>query len=541
LHHTSFLKINAVNLPPVCDGGFHIILIAIVQADVAKLADAPDLGSGAARHVGSTPIIRTIKVDKFRGSRNFQAYQLICLIAIQFFIMSTVARENIGLLTDKLTIKVSKEDYLPSFEKKLKEYSKTANIPGFRKGMVPAGMIKKMYGASIFNDEVLKSVERKLYTYLNDEKPEIFGQPLPLENDLTKIDINSPADYDFGFEIGLKPDFTLADLSKETLTSYVVEATDTMIDEEVSRMQIKGGKMTHPEKIDNEENVLNLLFTEVDKNGDPVEGAKIKENSVILKYFTKDLKKDLKGKAVGDIITVKLDKSFEKERLELIAQDLGFEKNDSAIANAYFKLEIVKIGLIEKRELDEAFFNEVYPGKNISNEAEFRAAIKEDIEKYWQSQTRNQIHDQIYHILLDKTSMEFPETFLKKWLRTSGDKLKTADEVEAEFPTFSNQLKWTLISDRIIKDNKLDVSDEELRNYMKEEVMRYFGQMNIGEDLSWLDSYIDRMMKDEKQIDSTYRRLITEKLFAFAEKGVKTKEKKITAEEFTQLMHDHKH
>ncbi|MBU3713560.1 MAG: trigger factor [Ferruginibacter sp.] len=455
--------------------------------------------------------------------------------------MSTVARENIGLLTDKLTIKVSKEDYLPSFEKKLKEYSKTANIPGFRKGMVPSGMIKKMYGASIFNDEVLKSVERKLYTYLNDEKPEIFGQPLPLENDLTKIDINSPADYDFGFEIGLKPDFALADLSKETLTSYVVEATDAMIDEEVSRMQIKGGKMTHPEKIDNEENVLNLLFTEVDKNGDTVEGAKIKENSVILKYFTKELKKDLKGKAVGDIITIKLDKSFEKERLELIAQDLGYEKNDSAIANAYFKLEIVKIGLIEKRELDEIFFNEVYPGKNISNEAEFRAAIKEDIEKYWQSQTRNQIHDQIYHILLDKTPMEFPENFLKKWLRTSGEKPKTADEVEAEFPTFSNQLKWTLISDRIIKDNKLEVSEEELRNYMKEEVMRYFGQMNIGEDLSWLDSYIDRMMKDEKQIDSTYRRLITEKLFSFVEKGVKTKEKKITAEEFTQLMHNHKH
>lgn len=455
--------------------------------------------------------------------------------------MSTVARENIGLLTDKLTIKVTKEEYFPSFEKKLKEYSKTANIPGFRKGMVPAGMIKKMYGASIFNDEVLKTVEKKLYTYLNEEKPEIFGQPLPLENDLSKININSPADYDFGFEIGLKPDFTLADLSKETLTSYVVEAKDSMIEEEVSRMQIKGGKMTDPETIDNEESVLNVLFSETDKGGNLIEGGKSKENSVILKYFTKSVQKELKGKKVGESINIQLGKAFEADKLEPIAKDLGFENNDAAIADAYFKLDIVKIGLIEKRNLDEEFFNEVYPGKNISNADEFRAAIKEDIEKYWQSQTRNQIHDQIYHILLDKTNMEFPAPFLKKWLQTSGETPKTAEQAESEFPTFSNQLKWTLISDRLIKDNQLEVSEEELRNYMKEEVMRYFGQMNIGEDLSWLDSYIDRMMKDEKQIDSTYRRLITEKLFAFAEKGVKTKEKKVTAEEFAKLMHDHQH
>ncbi len=455
--------------------------------------------------------------------------------------MSIVARENIGLLTDKLTVKVTKEEYLPSFEKKLKEYSKTANIPGFRKGMVPAGMIKKMYGPSIFNDEVLKTVERKLYTYLNDEKPEIFGQPLPLESDLTKIDINSPADYDFGFEIGLKPDFTLADLSKEAVTAYVVEATDAMIEEEVNRMQIKGGKMTDPETIDNDENVLNILFTETDKSGVVVEGGKSKENSVILKYFTKSVQKELKGKKVGESINIQLGNAFEADKLDMIAQDLGYEKNDTAIADAYFKLDIVKIGLIEKRNLDEEFFNEVYPGKNISNADEFRAAIKEDIEKYWQSQSRNQIHDQIYHLLLDKTSMEFPEAFLKKWLQTSGETPKTAEQAESEFPTFSNQLKWTLISDRIIKDNKLEVSEEELRNYMKEEVMRYFGQMNIGEDLSWLDSYIDRMMKDEKQIDSTYRRLVTEKLFSFAEKGVKSKEKKVTPEEFAQLMHNHQH
>ncbi|HRD58801.1 MAG TPA: trigger factor family protein, partial [Ferruginibacter sp.] len=206
--------------------------------------------------------------------------------------MATVVRENIGLLNDKLTVKITKEDYFPSFEKKLKEYSKTANIPGFRKGMVPAGMIKKMYGAGIFNDEVLRSVETELYNWLNTEKPEIFAQPLPLTNDLRSLDMNNPGDVEFGFEIGLKPSFELPALSKATITKHVVDVTDAMVDEEISRMQIKGGNMTEPETINNEENVINVLFTECDKDGNAVEGGISKENSVLLKYFAPKIQKE---------------------------------------------------------------------------------------------------------------------------------------------------------------------------------------------------------------------------------------------------------
>ena len=455
--------------------------------------------------------------------------------------MSAVVRENMGLLTDKLTVKVSKDDYFPSFEKKLKEYSKTANIPGFRKGMVPVGMIKKMYGPSIFNDEVLRSVEKKLYAYLNEEKPDIFAQPLPLEKDLNQLDINNPSDYDFGFEIGLKPAFELPNFGKETLTQHKVEVTDVMINEEIDRMQIKGGKMTEPEAINNEENVLNILISESDKEGNLVEGGVSKENSVLLKYFTPKMQKQLMGKKVNDSIVFQLDKTFEGDKLEMMLHDLGFDKKDKEAASKFFKLDLVKIGLIEKRELNEEFFNEVYPGKGIASEETFRTTLKEDIEKYWEAQSRNQLHDQIYHLLLDKTSMEFPEAFLKRWLQSGGEKPKTAEEAEAEFPVFSNQLKWTLISDKIIVDNKLEVTQDDLRANMKEEVMRYFGQMNMGEDMSWLDSYLDRMMKDEKQVDASYRRMITERLFDFVEKQVKTKDKKVTPEELNGLQHNHQH
>jgi trigger factor len=236
-----------------------------------------------------------------------------------------------------------------------------------------------------------------------------------------------------------------------------------------------------------------------------------------------------------------LSKTFEGDKLDMMLHDLGLDKNDKESAAKYFKLDIVKIGLVEKRELNEDFFNEVYPGKGITTEAELRDTLKGEIEKYWESQSKNQLHDQLYHLLLDKTSMEFPEAFLKRWLQTGGEKPKTAEEAEKEYPTFSNQLKWTLISDKLIQENKLDVTDEDLRMHMKEEVMRYFGQMNMGEDMSWLDSYIDRMMKDEKQIDATYRRLITERLFSFMEGQVKTTSKKVTPDELNAMQHNHQH
>ena len=455
--------------------------------------------------------------------------------------MATVARENIGLLNDKITVKISKEDYFPTFEKKVKEYSKTANIPGFRKGMVPAGMVKKMYGPSIFTDEILKTVEKELYTYLQTEKPDIFAQPIALDADIRNMDFNNPSEYEFGFEIGLKPAFEIAPLNKAKTTLHKVKVTDEMLQEEVNKMLIKGGKMTEPELIDNEENVLNVLFTEADKDGNAVEGGIVKENSVILKYFSAPLQKQLMGKKKDDSIVFQLSKSFEADKLDMMMQDLGLDKDDKAAAKKYFNLSIVKIGLVEKRELNEEFFGEVFPGAAIATEEEFRTKLKEEIEQYWNSQSNNQLQDQLYHYLLDETKMEFPASFLKRWLQTGGEKAKSAEEAEAEFPLFSNQLKWTLISDKIIKDNSLDVSAEELKASMKTEVMRYFGSMNMGDDTSWLDSYVDRMMKDEKQVDASYRRLVTEKLFSWLQGQVSPKEKEVTADELTGMMHNHQH
>jgi trigger factor len=235
--------------------------------------------------------------------------------------MASVTKENIGNLHDKLTVKVSKEDYLPSFEKAVKEYSKKANIPGFRKGMVPAGMVKKMYGASIFYDEVIKSVEKELQEYLVKEKPEIFAQPLPMENDLRKLDMNKPDEYEFSFEIGLKPAVTLDALSAAKPVFHKVKVTKEMVDEEVEKLVTQKGELKDAETISAPENVLNVLFQESDADGNVAENGISKDNSILLKYFSEDYQKKLQGKKVDDFIVLQLKDAFPEKEREWILSD----------------------------------------------------------------------------------------------------------------------------------------------------------------------------------------------------------------------------
>ena len=454
--------------------------------------------------------------------------------------MASITKENLGNLHEKLTVKVLKEDYLPSFEKSIKDYSKKANIPGFRKGMVPPGMVKKMYGASLFYDEVIKSVDKELQEYLQKEKPEIFAQPLPMENDLRKLDMNKPADYDFPFEIGLKPEVALDALSTAKPLFYKVKTTPEMVTEEVEKLVTKNGDLKNAETISAPENVLNVLFEESDAEANVVAEGISKDNSILLKYFSEEYQQKLQGKKVNDFIVLQLKDAFPEKEREWILSDLGIDKEDTSSIEKYFKMTITKIGLVEKKELNEEFFNQVFPGKELKTEEEFRKTVEEEIHKQWDAAGHNQVQDQLYHTLLD-TPLQFPDEFLKRWIEIGGKKTKSKEEVEKEYPQFANQLKWTLISDKIIKDNNLDVTEEELRNNMKKEVMNYFGQMNLGQDASWLESYIDRMMKDEKQVDSSYRRLITEKLFNWLESQVTPEEKETTSEDFLAILHHHHH
>ncbi|MFI5187269.1 MAG: trigger factor [Chitinophagales bacterium] len=457
--------------------------------------------------------------------------------------MATVLRENIGLLNDKLTLSLSKDDYLPAFEKSLKDYSKKANIPGFRKGMVPPGLIKKMYGSSLFTDEVLRSIDRELVKYLETEKLEIFAQPLPDEINLRQLNMNSPADYHFSFEIGLKPDFKLADPGSMKTTRYKVQVTDEMIHNEIARLQNRYGNMKDEDVVNSEENVLNVTFSEVDENGNNLPEGVTKDNSLLVKYFAEAIRKDLLGKTKNDYIIIILKTGFEEKEREWIIGDLGLNKEDETVVDKHFKVLITKIGLLEKRELKEDLFNQLYPNGDVKTEADFRNKIKEEIQAYWDGQAKSQLQHQAYHELLDHTEMKFPEIFLKKWMKTQGqnEKEKTDEEIENEFPAFINQLKWTLISDKIVSENNIQVTPDEIRNFAKQQLFGYMGMGSLDEEQPWVKDYVEKMMKDRKYIEDAYNRIQSQKILDWSETKLIPEEKEISAEEFTKLVETHQH
>lgn len=450
--------------------------------------------------------------------------------------MATITRENIGLLNDKLKVKITKDDYLPAFDKSIKQYAKTANIPGFRKGMVPSSMIKKMYGQSVMSEEIFKSVEKELNSYLTKEQLEIFAQPLPLPND-SRIDVNSPVDYDFDFEIGLKPAINI-ELNKFNGTRYVIEADDKLIDEEVDRMRTKFGKMTEPESVTGEDNVLNVNFVETDLEGNVKEGGIKKDNSVLVKYFTPAYQQKLQGAKTGDTLQINIDEAFGDKEKQAIEHDLNLA-HDAAEKN--FKLEITKVGLVEKAEMNEEFYKNAYPNNEINNEADFRNALKGDIENYYKQQSRNQLHDQLYHFLLDNTTMELPEGFLKRWLQNGGEKVKTEQEAENEYPTFANQLKWTLITNELVKQNNIDVTPDDIKAFAKAQLFGYMGMNTFGDDQPWMEDYLNKMMKDQKYVEDSYHRITTEKLFDALDTQISAKEENISADAFAEKLHHHHH
>ncbi len=452
--------------------------------------------------------------------------------------MATITRENIDVLNDKIVIKVEKEDYLPSFEKAVKDYSKRANIPGFRKGMVPAGMIKKMMGSAFFAEEINKTVEKNLVDYMEAEKLDIFAQPLPLpENDHAAIDMNQPAEYAFAFEVGLKPEFTVASLTDAQLNRYKVLVTDQMVDEQIDQLQIRNGTKAPQEAVTAADNELDLQFIESDAEGNEVDNG-IRENRiVVLKDFTPEWQEQLMGKKTDEHFIISLSEAFEESKRKQLISDFNLEETATG---QYFKVVITRIESMEKMTLDTQFFEQVFPGKDILTEEAFREAIKQDIQAQWDKQSNDQLNDQIYHYLLNHSVINFPEHFLKRWMLVSGEKEKTPDEVEKAFPSFANQLKWSLIVEKLVAENNIEVLPDDIRNHAKSQLMGYMGN-NMDFDQPWVENYLDKMMADKKFVEMSYDRIRAEKVFSWAGTSVNAAEAEISENDFIKKLEDHKH
>ncbi len=461
--------------------------------------------------------------------------------------MATVTQENIGKYHEKVIVHLAKEDYLPTFEKALKQYSKNAAIPGFRKGMVPVGMVKKMYGASLYRDEVIKVAGAKLEEHLIANRAEIFARPIPSTTQKQySFDMNNPEDFTFEFEIGTKPAYSLPLLDgSTTVPLYKVTVTDEMVNEEVEKLRYKAGDMTDPESVTSEDNVLNVVFEEADANGTVIEGGIKKDNSLLVKYFSPSLQKSLMGKKANEVVTFTLKDNFDAHLLPAIMKDLNLDPTNEDAKNKSFNMLIVKVGLVTKAEVNASFFEKIYPGRNLETIEAFKDVLKGEIEMYWNQQAKTKLHTDLFERLVHETPIDLPTTFLKRWMSIGGEQYKTPEQVEKEYGGFDHQMRWQLISDKIIEDNKLQVSNEEMNEAARAQIMSYFGQYGgmSGMDLNsdWIEPLIKKQLEDKKFSEELHNRIITDKLFYTIEQQVTLQETTVNAEEFAKIPAAHHH
>lgn len=458
--------------------------------------------------------------------------------------MATVTRETISNLHDKVTVKLAKEDYVPSFEKQLKQYAKTINVPGFRKGMVPSGMVRKMYGQSIFTDEVLRAAGTRIEEYLREEKLQIFAQPMAMADDAPKgLDMNNPAEVDFSFEIGLKPEISIPELSKTSLTHYKVGVSDKLLDDEIVRLQRRFGKPEPQDKVTSKEDIIYSKFELCDADGNLVEGAELIEDTELMDKLPVNIQEQIMGKKADDSIIIQPKAVCTEEELPVFMKD-SLKLSVEAAAENFYKMTLTKVSLLIPAELNEELYAQVFQNAELKDEKAFREMLGAELSKEYDRMSKERLQNEMYEVLVHNTPIDLPVDFLKRWMREGGEQPKSMEEVEKEFPNFDHQLRWTLISDKLIIDNDINVTRDEVLDDIKGRVLQYFGMgANDEAETPWMDDYMAKVIKDEKTMDETYRRLLFDKLFTFLGAQFNIVDKDIDEESFFKLQsaHDEHH
>ena len=460
--------------------------------------------------------------------------------------MATVTRENIGKLHDKIIVKLAKDDYMPSFDKSLKQYAKNANVPGFRKGMVPAGMLRKMYGQSIFNEEVVRAAGKKLEDYMREEKLSIFAQPMIMpDTNRSQLNMEQPGEVDFAFEVGIKPEFEITAVkNKAKLTRYKIAVSDKMMDDEIERIKRRYGKVESQEVIKDKEDIIYSTYEPCDADGTVTGEGKIEDTEVLDKMPAK-LKDMVMGKKAEDTFVFRPIDVCTPEELHGFLKD-PLKAGEEA-AQQYYKLTISKVGLLIPQELGPELYAQVFQNQEVKDETEFREKIRVELAREFDRITNERLHNEIYEMLVHNTDMNLPVAFLKRWMREGGEKPRSANEVENEYGSFEHQLRWQLISDKLMQEHGITVSREEVDKDIKTRVLAYFGLGPDDEDQApWMNGYMQKISKDEKMLDETYRRILFAKLFTFLESQFTVTEQEIGEEEFFKLgdahaAHHHHH
>jgi len=420
-------------------------------------------------------------------------------------------------------VAITKDDYQDKVEKILKDYRKQANIPGFRKGQVPLGLIKKQYGKAVLVDEVNKLLQDNLNKYLTEEKLDVLGNPLPKQQDNFDWD---KEEFDFEFELGLAPSFEVPLKTKKSITRYKIVADKKMVDEQVERIQKQYGKLVSKKVVGKVDEISGLFKNE----------AKEIENRFVIELDKLKSKKavgSLLGKKVGDTVALKTKGLFKEDHL--LTHALGVSAEKSEKLNIDVDYEIQEINEREPAKLDQELFDKLFGKDEIKSEKELKARIKEDSEKQFEQQSDQKLLNDITEYFIENTKFDLPVDFLTKWIKMTGENPLTEDQASEEFEKSEKGLRYQLIEGKIIQENKLQVQFEELKEFAKGFVksqMAQYGQLNPEE--AELEAIAARVMGNQDEVKRLSEQLMSQKLLNLYKEKVNLKTKELTYDKFVK-------
>jgi trigger factor len=448
-----------------------------------------------------------------------------------------IVQEKTSELTANLKIQLVAEDYQEKVDKAIKDLQRKAQLPGFRPGKVPMGMVKKMYGKGILVEEVNKVLVDSLYEYIKKQDLNVLGNPLP-DNDRTKdIDWDTQSEFEFHYEIGLAPEIHL-DFSEGIEVDYhKIKVEESLIDETITDICKRNGNFTTPE-LSEEDDVLYGEFAELDGDGNIIEDGLKNKTNLYIKYIKdEESKTALIGKKIEDTIDLDLTKSVENETE--IVNMLGVKKEELEQYGNNYRFTIERISRVEPAELNQDLFAKVVPDQEIKDEQAFRQFISEQLEKQYQADVDKNFKNDAIKVILDKLNLSLPEEFLKKWLlETNRDNKEiTAEQVENEFVSFADSFKWQLVENHIIKENKIEVKHEEVSDYLKNYMrmqLRQYGQQDPDDEV--LNSFVKRIASNQEELKKVYDQLLDTKVMNLLKEKLQLIEKEVTFNEFVNLM-----
>jgi len=444
-----------------------------------------------------------------------------------------ISRENTGDLTAVITVEIVEADYANAVEKGLKELRRKANIPGFRAGMVPMGMIKKMYLKSVMAEEVNKVLSESLNKYIADEKLDILGYPITNEEKQAPIDFDTQKEFVFHFDIGMSSDISL-EINKDIHVPYTeIKVAETMVKDYLLDMQDRFGEHTHPEAIE-ENSKVTASFKQLDDEGNVVEGGISADNGSfsMTDIELKTIAKKLVGKKVGDKVTFDPMRAI-KDATKVSAL-LAVAKIMVEDLKAEFEVEIKEILFIEPAEINEDLYKKAYPSEEIKDEKGLKKKIKEDAKKQFEGESDKVFLSKAVDILIEKADIKIPQDFMKRWILENNKGELTVEQLEPQFDSYVNTLKWQLLQNYIIKQHDLKVENDEVRNHIKGFISgQYFGGMENNEAFaSQMDGIVDNVMKNEEEVKKVYDQLYDAKMLKLFKDLVSLDKEELSLDDF---------